>query len=81
MQLWNRQRCTVEPCLTDTAIYDIADTLFGPECIYIIMFVYKQTPWNAETSIFCKVDRFPSPNSTWTVQNSLHNPDACLPLS
>ena len=46
--------------------------------VYLHMFVYHQNPWNAETSAFCKVDMFPSPDSTWTVHDSLGNPDARL---
>ena len=57
--------------------YDIADTLFGRKRNYR-MFVYNQNPWNAELPVFRNADRFPSPNSTWTVQNSLDNQDACL---
>ena len=36
---------------------------------------------NADTSLFRKVDRFCSPASTWTVQNSLDNVDAGRPLA
>ena len=37
-------------------------------------------PWNADTPLFCKADKFFSPFSTWTVHNSLDNADAHLPL-
>ena len=63
--------------LWKVAIYNNVDTLFGPEYNTLL---YIQNPWNAETSIFLKADRFPSPNITWTVQNLLDNPDACLLL-
>ena len=43
--------------LWKAAIYDIADTLFGPK--YIYMFVYNQNLWNME--IFYKADWFSSP--------------------
>ena len=36
---------------------------------------------NADTSLFRKADRFCSPASTWTVQNSLDNADADRPLA
>ena len=35
---------------------------------------------NADTSPSCKVDRFCSPASTWTVQNSLDNADGLVPF-
>ena len=44
----------------------IADTSFGPKCIYICSCT-NQTPWT-ENPAFCKADRFLSPNNTWTVQ-------------
>ena len=39
----------------------------------IHMFVYNQPP-----PVFHKVNRLPSPNSTWTIQNSLNNLDTRL---
>ena len=36
---------------------------------------------NADTSLFCKADRFCGPASTWTVQNLLDNADAGRPLT
>ena len=36
---------------------------------------------NADTSLFCKADRFCGSASTWTVQNSLDNADAGKPLA
>ena len=41
--------------------------------MHLHMFVYNQPP-----PVFHKVNRFPSPNSTWTVQNSLNNLDTHL---
>ena len=38
-------------------------------------------PWNADTPLFRKVDRFFSPFSTWTVQNLLDNAVAHFPLT
>ena len=38
-------------------------------------------PWNADTPLFRKVDKFFGPFSTWTVHNSLDNVDAHLPLT
>ena len=38
--------------------------------MYLHMFVYNL---NAETPTICKADRFPSPDSAWTVQNLLNN--------
>ena len=37
-------------------------------------------PWNADTLLFRKADKFFSPFSTWTVHNSLDNVDVHLPL-
>ena len=38
-------------------------------------------PWNADTPLFHKADRFFGPFATWTVHNSLDNADAHLPLT
>ena len=38
-------------------------------------------PWNADTPLFRKADKFFGPFSTWTVHNSLNNADAHLPLT
>ena len=62
--------------LWKAAIYDIADTLFGPE--YIYMFVYNQNLWNVETPVFCKAERFSSPTVPKLYKD---NPDAHLTLS
>ena len=51
------------------AIYNIADTLFGQECIYVYLCTIKAP----ETLVICKADRFPSSNSTWTVKNGLRS--------
>ena len=48
--------------------------------MYFCMIVYNQNPWNVKAPVFCKADGFPSPNSIWTVQNPLDNPDTHLPL-
>ena len=50
----------------------IADTLFGPKCIYIVL---NQIPWNAEPLYCVKQTGLPDP----TV-HSLDNPAAHLPL-
>ena len=42
---------------------------------------YFSALWNVDTLLFCKADRFCSPASTWTVQNSLDNADAGRPLA
>ena len=42
---------------------------------------YLITLRNADTSLFCKADRFCGPGSTWTVQNSLDNADTGRPLA
>ena len=39
------------------------------------------TPPSADTSLFRKADRFFGPSSSWTVQNSLYNADAGMPLA
>ena len=39
-----------------------------------------ETPPSADTSLFRKVDRFFGSSSSWTVQNSLDNADAGMPL-
>ena len=36
---------------------------------------------NVDTLLFCKVDRFFGPSSTWTVQISLDDADAGMPLA
>ena len=42
-------------CLSPVDIYDNADILLSPEC-YLHRLTYKQTPWNADTSLFRKAD-------------------------
>ena len=39
--------------------------------MHLFMFVYNQNSWNEETSVFREADRFPSPDSTWTVKSGL----------
>ena len=64
------------------AIYDVADTFFHPKCIFIIMFVYNQNPWNVETLIFRKADRFPMQSQQYLNCTKLFDSlDACLLLS
>ena len=60
-------------------IYDIADTFFWL-WMHLRKFVYNQNPWNVESPVFHEVDRFSSPNSTWTVQNVFDNLDIHLPI-
>ena len=48
--------------------------------LHLHMFAYNQNPWNVESPVFHKMDRFSSPNSTSTVQNSFNNPDIHLPI-
>ena len=44
------------------------------------MFVYNLNTLKCGNPVFCKADRFSSPISTWTVQNSLNNANACMPF-
>ena len=44
------------------------------------MFVYNLNILKCGNPVFCKADRFSSPISTWTVQNSLNNANACMPF-
>ena len=64
--------------LWKAAIYDIVGTLFGPECNSYVCVHSK--PLKCGTLVFRKADKFFSPTSTRTVQNSLDNADACMPL-
>ena len=50
----------------------------GRVCILINSHTLK--PWNVNTPLFHKADKFFSPSSTWTVQYSLDNGDVCMPL-
>ena len=54
---------------------------FAPVRIAFPLTAIHSTPWNAETLLFCKADKFFGPFSTWTVQNSLDNADTHLPLT
>ena len=58
--------------LLKTAIYNIADSLFGTEYMFAQL-IYRNPciPWSGQ--IF-------GPNSTWSVQHSLNNADAHMPL-
>ena len=51
---------------------------FAPVRIAFPLTAIHYSPWNVDTPLFCKADRFFSPFSTWTVQNSLDN--AGVPL-
>ena len=69
---------TVEPRLTDTPEKrpsTILRTLHLVPNVFTYVCVQSK-PLNCRTPR--KVDRFPSPNSTWTVQNSVDNPDTCF---
>ena len=54
---------------------------FAPVRIAFPLTAIHYNLWNADTQLFCKADKFFSPFSTWTVQNSLDNADAHLPLT
>ena len=72
-----KPRCTVEPRLTNTP-KKRPSTILQILCL-VRMFVQSKSR-NVVILVFCKADWFPSPSNTWTVQNSLYNPDAHLPL-
>ena len=55
-------------------IDNIANTSLG-----LNAFTYVCAQSNVETPVFRNENKFYSLNSTWTVQNLLNNPDACLP--
>ena len=71
------KQCTVEPPLTDI-LYSGHLTYTGQNVAVRIDFTALR---NADTSLFRKADRFCSPASAWTVQNSLDNADAGRPLA
>ena len=54
---------------------------FAPAQIVFPLTAIHYNPWNADTPLFRKVDTFFGSFSTWTVQNSLDNADAHLPLT
>ena len=54
---------------------------FAPVRIVFPLTAIHYNPWNADTPLFRKADRFFGSFSTCTVQNSLDNADACLPLT
>ena len=54
---------------------------FAPVQIAFPLTAIHYNPWNANTPLFRKVDKFFGPFSTCTVQNSLDNADTHLPLT
>jgi len=54
---------------------------FAPVQIAFPLTAICYYPWNADTPLFRKVDKFFSPFSTWTVHNALYNADTHLPLT
>ena len=74
-----RRHCSVWKC--NYTIFSHFNGRFAQIWIAYPLIAIYYNPWNADTSLFCKVDRFFGPFSTWTVQNSLYNVDACLPLT
>ena len=58
-----------------------ATSLTQPLDVVPIEVQYLRILLNADTSLLLKADRVFGPSSTWLVQNSLDNADACMPFT